>query len=106
MRHELAALIERFGFDAQAVGYGSIWLVLFHRGTVRRYEDLLANNTALDSRFRRGLFQRGVLSALVPMKRYNISLSHTDEHFAKTLQAAEDTLRDMARSKRSAATAS
>ena len=103
MRYELAAQIERFGFDAQVVGYGSVWLVLFYRGTVRRYEDLLANDTALDSRFRRGLFQRGVLSALVPMKRYNISLSHTDEHFAKTLQAAEDTFKDMARSKRRAA---
>jgi glutamate-1-semialdehyde 2,1-aminomutase len=95
MRNGLNDLFTRFGVTAQAGGYGSVWLPYFFRGKIERYEDLLQNDTALDIAFRRGMIDRGFLTTPTPLKRYNFTLAHTREDAARTLQAAEDTLRDI-----------
>jgi glutamate-1-semialdehyde 2,1-aminomutase len=92
IRQGLAAMIDRFGIRAQVAGFGSVWLVYFLEGEVRSYGDLLRNDSAADVAFRWGLVRRGVFSVPIPLKRNHLTVSHTDEHVALTLQAAEDVL--------------
>lgn len=95
IRSGLNEIADRLGFEAQAAGYGSVWLLYFFKGTYTSFRDLLANDSDLDRSFREGLVERGFISSTNPLKRWNFTLAHTDEHIDRTLQAAEDTLREL-----------
>lgn len=95
MRDGLDDIVQRLGFEAQAAGYGSVWLLYFFEGEYNAFPDLLANDNELDMAFRRGLVDRGFISSTNPLKRWNFTTAHTKEHIARTLQAAEDTLRSL-----------
>jgi glutamate-1-semialdehyde 2,1-aminomutase len=45
--------------------------------------------------FRRRLLDRGVFMFPANLKRSHVGFAHTDAHIARTLQACEDTLKEM-----------
>jgi glutamate-1-semialdehyde 2,1-aminomutase len=95
---ELTATIERLRLEAQVAQYGSVFVIYFLAGPVRSYADLLRNDKAKDIRFRRGMIERGFFCLPLPMKRNHISAAHSREDLSRTLQAAEDVLKEIARS--------
>jgi len=97
MAAQLTCLIERYGLEAHVANYGSVFVVYFMEGPVTNYTDLLRNNAAKDVEFRRGMMDRGFFCLPMALKRNHISAAHTDEDLDRTLEAAEDVLRRMAR---------
>ncbi|MGE3797617.1 MAG: aspartate aminotransferase family protein [Thermomicrobiales bacterium] len=100
LRADLGDIIERVGIPAQVHGYGSVFCVYFldPGHPVRNYTDLLKNDNERYIRFHRGMVERGVFMLPLTLKRNHISASHTAEDVAKTLESAESTLREIARS--------
>jgi glutamate-1-semialdehyde 2,1-aminomutase len=100
LRAELADLIERIGLPAQVSGYGSVFCVYFIDPSIPilSYTDLLQNDHDRYYRFHKGMVDRGVFMLPMTLKRNHISASHTEEDIARTLEAAESTLREIARS--------
>jgi glutamate-1-semialdehyde 2,1-aminomutase len=96
MARELTALIERHGIRAHMAHFGSVVVPYFMEPPVESYTDLLRNNTKLDLHFRRGMVNRGIFMLPVALKRNHLTVSHTEEDVARTLNAAEDVLRTMA----------
>lgn len=92
LREGLLEILARRRIRARVAGHGSIWVVYFLDHDVKRYEDLLDHDTRFDVAFRSALADRGVLSSSVPLKRYNFTGSHTREHVAQTLAAADEAL--------------
>jgi glutamate-1-semialdehyde 2,1-aminomutase len=98
LRAELGDIIERVGIPAQVHGYGSVFAVYFVDPglDIRSYTELLQNDHDRYIGFHRGMVERGVFMLPLSLKRNHISASHTKEDIARTLEAAEATLRAMA----------
>ncbi len=99
IRRVLNDCISKLGLPAHVSGFGSVWLVYFFDAPARSYADVLRSNTEMDLAFRRGLVQRGIFCLPVPHKRNHLTVSHSSEHVARTLQVAEDVLHLIAKSK-------
>ncbi len=97
MAEQLTALVELYGIKAHVAQYGSVFVLYFMEGPVASYTDLLRNDTAKDVQFRRGMMDRGLFCLPTAMKRNHISAAHTDADLDRTLEAAEDVLKQMAR---------
>lgn len=95
---ELNGMVERLGIRAQVAHFGSVFVVYFMEGPIETYTDLLKNDKEKDVQFRRGMMDRGFFCLPLAMKRNHISAAHTMEDLSRTLEAAEDVLRVMARS--------
>lgn len=93
MRQGLQEIVERRGIRATVAGFGSVFVLYFLEGPIEHYEDLLRNDQELFVNYRRGLVERGIFEIPVNLKRSHISFSHTPEHVARSLQAAEDVLK-------------
>jgi glutamate-1-semialdehyde 2,1-aminomutase len=96
MRDGMAELTARFGIEAVATGFGSVFLTYFMSGPIDSYDDLLRNDVDRFVRFRLGMIERGVYMLPVNLKRNHISLAHTDADIDLTLEAAEDVLSRLA----------
>lgn len=96
MRTGIASLVERYGIEATATGFGSVFVTYFMSGPIDSYDDLLRNDVARFVQFRTELISRGVYMLPVNLKRNHISLSHTAEDVDATLEAVDDVLRMMA----------
>ncbi len=96
-RHGLDELVARHGLPARASGFGSVWLLEFLTGTPSCYEDLLANDSRTDAAFRKAMLERGHITSTTPLKRWNVTLAHTDDHRTRTLEAADAVLAELAR---------
>lgn len=103
LRRELDAIFARVGLPGQAAGFGSVWLPYFFEGPYARYDDLLANDEALDREFRHRLVERRVIFQPVPMKRLYLCAAHDRAIVDGTLGIVEDVLRALAASRRVAA---
>ncbi len=93
LRRELQDLILRLGVEAHVAGFGSVFTIYFQEPPVRSYTDLLRNNTELDRAFRREMLDSGILVHPTPLKRNHISLSHTEDDLARTVDAVSSCLR-------------
>ena len=93
MRKGLSEIMSRLGVKATVAGFGSVFLTYFLEGPVRNYSDLLRNDAALFVKYRRDLIQRGIFKLPMNLKRNHLTLSHTEEHISRTLEASEDVLR-------------
>jgi glutamate-1-semialdehyde 2,1-aminomutase len=91
-RADLAELVARHELIAQPAGFGSVWLLEFFTGPKSSYDDLLGNDAETDIAFRTALLECGHISSTVPLKRYNVTLAHTDEHRRRTMAAVDDVL--------------
>jgi len=63
---------------------------------IRNYTDLLQNNNDRYVRFHKGMVDRDIFMLPMSLKRNHISASHTREDIARTLEAAEATLKELA----------
>ena len=96
-RRGLQAIADRLDIDMTVAGYGSVFVPYFMSGAITRYADLLRNNTAADTMFRREMVERGIFMLPLAMKRNHISAAHTDDDIDRTLNMAEDVLKRMIR---------
>jgi glutamate-1-semialdehyde 2,1-aminomutase len=99
LRHELDAMVTRVGIPAQSAGFGSVWLLYFFAGPYSRYEDLLRNDDALDTEFRRELVARRYIFQPLAMKRMYLSAAHDKAILDRALDVMESTLRKVASSR-------
>ena len=99
-RQGLRDIAELLGIEMIVTGYGSVFVPYFMTGGVERYQDLLRNNTQADVMFRSEMTRRGIFMLPLAMKRNHISAAHTDADIDRTLNVAEDVLRDMQRNHR------
>ncbi len=97
MARELTAMLERLKLRAHVAQYGSVFVIYFMEPPVGSYTDLLRNDKRRDVQFRRGMIARGCFCLPLPLKRNHISAAHTSEDLARTLEAAEDVLKEIAR---------
>jgi len=75
-----------------------VFLTYFMEGPIENYSDLLRNDQQLMVTYRRRLIERGIFKLPLNLKRNHISFSHTDQHVERTLQAAEDVLKELCKS--------
>ena len=95
MRKGLREIMARHDIQSFVCGFGSVFLTYFMDGPIHSYRDLLRNKSKLFVDYRQRLVQKGILKLPMNLKRNHISLSHTSEDIAKTLQACEDVVKDM-----------
>jgi len=96
-RRGLQEIADRLDIAMTVAGYGSVFVPYFMSGAITRYADLLRNNTEADTRFRTEMTKRGIFMLPLAMKRNHISAAHTDADVDRTLNAAEDVLKEMIR---------
>ncbi len=92
----IAALAEKSGLPAQVVGEPVVFDLLFTAEPVTDYRSLQAADATLGRALTTGLIKRGVVKN--SQKMY-VSLAHADAEVATTLQAFEDTLRTLPKSR-------
>ncbi len=97
MRRGLAEIAGRHGICATVAGFGSVFVLYFQDGPIESYADLLRNDGDTFVRYRRMLNERGIFELPMNLKRSHISFSHTDAHVERTLEAAADAMRELAR---------
>ncbi len=96
-RRGLQDIADRLDIDMTVAGHGSVFVPYFMSGAISRYADLLRNNTAADITFRGEMVKRGIFMLPLAMKRNHISAAHTDADIDRTLNVAEDVLKQMIR---------
>jgi len=90
----LAGLVQRYGVPAQVVGEPVVLDLVFTDQPVVDFRSLQRGDAARGRAFTTGLIKRGVLKN--GQKMY-VSLVHSDDDVARTLEAAEDTLKGLAK---------
>jgi len=96
-RRGLQEIADRLDIDMTVAGYGSVFVPYFMSGAITRYADLLRNNAEADSMFRREMCKRGIFMLPLAMKRSHISGAHTEADIDRSLNVAEDVLKEMSR---------
>ena len=99
LRDGLQGILDRLGYDAQVISFGSVVVPYFLTGQIKSYTDLLRSNDPLDIAFRQAMGDRGFFMIPIAMKRNHISASHTQEDIDRTLQAADDSLSMLSKQK-------
>ena len=94
-RGGLQEIADRLDISMTVAGYGSVFVPYFMTGAINCYADLLQNNTEADTFFRSEMTRRGVFMLPMAMKRNHVSAAHTDADIDRTLNVAEDVLREM-----------
>jgi glutamate-1-semialdehyde 2,1-aminomutase len=94
-RGGLREIHERLGLEATVAGFGSVFLTYFMAPPVESYTDLLRNDVAAFTGYRRKLIERGIYKLPVNLKRNHISLAHTAADIDETLEKAEEVLKEM-----------
>ena len=77
-------------------GFGSVFLLYFLEGPIESYTDLLRNDEKRFVAYRQKLLERGIFELPFNLKRNHISFSHDEQHIERSLDAAEDVLRELA----------
>jgi len=94
-RRGLADIMARNGVRATVAGYGSVFLTYFMDPPADNYTDLLRNDAGFFIEYRRRLVDRGIYKLPMNLKRNHVSLSHSLEDIDWTLEACEDTIKEM-----------
>ena len=95
MRRGLADIVARHEVSATVAGFGSVFVLYFQQGPIESYTDLLRNDAHRFVSYRRKLNSRGIFELPMNLKRCHISFSHTDEHIERSLEAAEDAIKEL-----------
>lgn len=95
LRRGLAEIHERLGTGATIAGFGSVFVTYFACAPIQNYTDALRNDAARFLDYRRRMIERGVFLMPTNLKRGHIGFSHSDQDIDRTLQAAEDVLKEM-----------
>ena len=93
LRDGLNGLFADLRFDAQAIGPGSTFNIVFAKGPMRNYRDAARADKKLRQLFDFGMLARGI--HYHPDKPWYTCTAHTAEDVDRTLAAAEDVLNRM-----------
>jgi glutamate-1-semialdehyde 2,1-aminomutase len=96
-RAALTGVLSELKIPAHVAGFGSVFVIYFLDPPVESYTDLLRNNNALDTAFRRSMVEKGFLIHPTPLKRNHVSAAHTEGDIDRTVQAVRESLRPLAR---------
>ena len=95
IRNQLNETITELELEAQVVGFGSIFQILFTNKEIVNYRDTLSSNTQLFMKFQKEMMKRGVFILPKPNKRCHISATHTIEDINYTIEKARETLKKL-----------
>jgi glutamate-1-semialdehyde 2,1-aminomutase len=93
LKTEVEAAAKRLGIGLQLAAFGPVLRSVFTDREVKSHADLKSGDPVKNDKFCRALLRRGVFWN--PDKTY-VSTAHTDEDIARTIQAAEESLRELA----------
>ena len=89
---------DRVGMDFYTENAGSLIGLYFGKGPNKNYEELVKNiDWDVSNNFRRKMIDKGYYMAIGPYKRIVTFHAHTKEDIAETVQAAEDTFKEVAK---------
>lgn len=91
----LKEIANRYNFALQTDAIGSMFGFFFNENPVTNYAEALKSNTELFAKFHQGMLKRGVYLACSQFEAGFISTAITDELIDITLQAADDTLKEI-----------
>jgi glutamate-1-semialdehyde 2,1-aminomutase len=94
---ELKGIFDRLGIRAQVIQFGSVFVPYYMEGPVETFTDLLRNDKEKDLRFRREMVERGFFMLPMALKRNHLTAAHSRADVDRTLQAAEEVLKEMTR---------
>lgn len=97
MRRGLQEIAARYSLEATVVGFGSVFVVYWGKGSFNNYEDILRLDAEKDLQFRRRMIEKRMYFVPVCLKRCLFFYSHTESDKDEALNAAEEVLGGMAR---------
>jgi glutamate-1-semialdehyde 2,1-aminomutase len=86
-------LFDRMGVDAQAIGPGSTFNIVFSKKAMHDYRDVIHNDGQRRQMFDYGMLARGI--HFHPDKPFYTCTEHSDKDVDQTLKAAEEVLKKM-----------
>jgi len=92
----LTKTLAKHGFVAQVVRQGSAFVIYFMDHAPLDWHDLAAHHDFdLDTRFRRAMISNGIYLFPVATKQCSLSLAHTGDDVAQTIEAADRSLKGL-----------
>ena len=95
VRRGLREIAARYDMDVTVAGFGSVFVTYFQPGPINEYRDLLRNNVKKFVTYRLKMIENGIYMLPVNLKRNHISLSHTREDIAHTLEVADAVFKEI-----------
>ncbi len=93
MRDGLESIYANHSVESYVAGFGSVFITYFMSGPINDYRDLFRNDAQKFVSHRRELIQKGVYELPVNLKRNHISLAHTSNDIAQTLDIVDTVLK-------------
>lgn len=100
MRDGLQTVTRDAGFETQVANMGSVFVCYFTDRPVMSFDDALHNDAELYVQFHRKMIDKGFLMMPMNLKRNHLMAAHTADDVELTLQAADEVIREMARTRR------
>ena len=95
LRNQLNEIVAELELKAQAVGFGSVFQLLFTEKKIRDYRDTLTSNTELFKKFQREMMGKGIFILPHANKRCHLSAAHTNEDIGYTIQNVREILKNI-----------
>ncbi len=92
LRNQLNGCINDLGLGAHAVGFGSVFQLLFTDKAINDYRDTLTSSKEDFMKFQKGMMEKGIFIIPQPNKRCHISAAHTIEDIDHTVETAREVL--------------
>ncbi|MGQ9726828.1 MAG: aspartate aminotransferase family protein [Candidatus Bathycorpusculaceae bacterium] len=93
IRDQLSTIIDELRLQAQMVGFGSIFQILFTKKKITNYRDTLSSNKELFMKFQKEMMKRGIFILPKPNKRCHISAAHSMDDINCTVEKAREALK-------------
>jgi glutamate-1-semialdehyde 2,1-aminomutase len=90
LRNQLNQTIAKLELEAQTVGFGSVFQILFTKKEIFNYRDTLSSNNKLFVEFQKEMMKRGIFILPKPNKRCHISAAHTKDDIDYTIEKARE----------------
>jgi glutamate-1-semialdehyde 2,1-aminomutase len=95
LRNQLNQTIAKLELEAQTVGFGSVFQILFTKKEIFNYRDTLSSNNKLFVEFQKEMMKRGIFILPKPNKRCHISAAHTSDDINYTIENAKEALKKL-----------
>lgn len=91
----LEALFQGYGIPVYISRLASMFTIFFHSGPVHNFEDAKASDTEMYAKFYCRMRELNIYLAPSAFETGMVSFAHTDEDFAATMSAVDETLREL-----------
>lgn len=95
LRNQLNQIIAELEIEAQTVGFGSVFQILFTKKEINNYRDTLSSKNELFMKFQKEMMKRSVFILPKPNKRCHISAAHTSKDINCTIENAIEALKGL-----------